>query len=438
MARPILTYAATSGSNANSGAGPATAVTGSNAFSGDGAGGGTQTVIDVSGDSPDLSGLTVDTDVLYLDIGNLAERHLFRITAFDNTAKTITVSIAPTTAISSGSPVAWGVGGKRATMSKDANRYDWLDMEPGWTFAFENEQQNLPNAIISPPDGDITNGPVTFRSADGASYKPALRQANTQHIFTPGNHCVLENLDIGFTGSVFRSCINTSAITFGFAARGNIFRQSDGNTVFFNNGLYGVMEDNEFVGSGSSSEMLKTNSGRNFINIRRNSFHGAGTDAIAISNLTNLCQIVIQHNVIYDCAGAGINLGGIVDLSDVTIGVFYNTIDNVGASGIDVNGDTPNTGFHLLLEGNALTNCGAYGVDAPANFTNNVRLNRDNHYHANTSGNWNNSPLGGTTAPGTDDTTGDPLYTSTTLGSEDYTPGAGSPLIDTGPNVPTA
>jgi hypothetical protein len=438
MTRPTLTYASSTGSNANSGAGPATSVTGSNAYSGDGAGGGTQTVINVSGDSPDLSGIATDgSAALYLDIGNVNARHLFRITDVDDSAKTITVADAPDSSIDTGSEVAWGVGGKRATMTKDANRYDWRDMQPGWTFAFENEQQLLPGVAVILPDGDVTNGPVTWISADPASYKPEIRQTDTAHLFEASSYLVIDSLDLGWTDDEHRSVCSWSASRYGFVLRNCILRGGTSYILFFNGQIQGVIEDNELIGNPNSIRaLLQVNTGRNYLTIRRNVFRGGPHEAIEFGNMGTLSHPVIWRNLIYDC-DTGIDLSKIVDVSDATVTIAYNTIDNIAGDGINLNEDTPVDRFHLYLEGNAITNCGGYGVNAPANFHHQVHLNRNNHYHANTSGNWNNSPLGGTTAPGIDDQTGDPMYVSTTPGSEDYTKAAGSPLIGAGPLLRT-
>lgn len=140
-----VSYNASTGSNtAASGSGPAIAVTGTSAaYSGDGAGGGTQTVITFT-NSPDLSSVA-QYDVLYLNTGS-GEKYLFEIVSADNTAKTVTVTVAPDTAINSGSAVNYAIGGKRAgplRAGDGSTQMDFESAEDRWTFEFDDGTYSL-------------------------------------------------------------------------------------------------------------------------------------------------------------------------------------------------------------------------------------------------------------------------------------------------------
>lgn len=97
-----------------SGIGPSTAVTGSGAF----CSGGT-TAIDLSMDSPDLSGVSVG-DCIYIPyLDGALERSLLEITSVNNTSKSITVSSTVTSFVSGQN---WAIGGKRAFGNSTAGR----------------------------------------------------------------------------------------------------------------------------------------------------------------------------------------------------------------------------------------------------------------------------------------------------------------------------
>ena len=191
MARPQIQYNNSSGSDtAASGAGPATAITGSNAYSGDGAGGGTQTVINLSGDTPDLSGVATDGSAAIYLATSSGDRHLFQITAVDDGADTVTVEIAPDNSIDTGSEVSWAIGGKRKTLDNDTTQPDWYDARHGWHFVLEGDgtvysissEIQMPNGT-----GDHTYGPVVFRSSDPGTVQPVIdRTGNFNSVYNNG------------------------------------------------------------------------------------------------------------------------------------------------------------------------------------------------------------------------------------------------------------
>lgn len=160
MSEITIRYNASTGSNtAASGAGPATAVTGTSAaYSGNGAGGGTQTIITFT-NSPDLSAVTT-SHILYLNV-SAGQTYLFEITAVDNTAKTVTVDTAPTTAINSGSAVSYAIGGKRAGPRRSGTEMDFAMARNGWTFSLDDGSYDITldaasGTLDCPTDGTLT------------------------------------------------------------------------------------------------------------------------------------------------------------------------------------------------------------------------------------------------------------------------------------------
>jgi len=180
MALPVTTYDATNGSDTlASGAGPAVALTGSAAYSGDGAGGGTQTIIQLDG-SPDLSGVNTDgSHTIWIDTGS-TNRGLFKIVG-KVAATSVTVQYAPTTAISSGGGAkSWAIGGERKTLFNNTSREDWLDYGAGWIQEFDsvtNEVYTDGEQQIVGLNSDTTSGPQIWRASSGAATKPIIDHA---------------------------------------------------------------------------------------------------------------------------------------------------------------------------------------------------------------------------------------------------------------------
>lgn len=162
MAFPTLVYNASTGSDtAASGAGPATAVTGSSAAH---TGGSASTTITLT-NSPDLSGVATDgSAVLYLATTS-GTRHLTKITAADNGAKTVTVEDSFT--IASGSAVNYAIGGKRKTIKADTSLLDPVDYKTSWVATFEDGTYDIPSEVTMPAGG--TSGYIKIAAATGAA-----------------------------------------------------------------------------------------------------------------------------------------------------------------------------------------------------------------------------------------------------------------------------
>ena len=173
----ILVNSATGSDTAASGAGPATALTGTSAST---SANGLTVTLD---GSPDLTNVAVDgTHAIFLDDTTAGARNFGRITAKDDTAKTVTVGNAFGLSLSG---KAWAIGGKRASVTGTTSRKllennsaagDWL---PGWAIEMQSGHSEVSSATLTNRRaGDITSGGVELRGEPGATVLPLLTFSN--------------------------------------------------------------------------------------------------------------------------------------------------------------------------------------------------------------------------------------------------------------------
>lgn len=143
------------------------------------------------------------------------------------------------------------------------------------------------------------------------------------------------------------------------------------------------------------------------------SAHDNGSHGIAI-NADN-CRVA--DCLAYDNGGDGISFGTAADRGPDICG---NTCYGNTGDGIDV----ASTCCSVVIVNNSCSGNGAYGFNF--NGARPSGIIDHNHTHGNTSGACD------VTLPGEDNVTGDPSFASTTDGSEDFTPGSGSPLLAAG------
>lgn len=436
MALPTIKYNNTSGSNtAASGAGPATALTGTGAYSGDGLGGGTQTVIDLSADTPNLSGVAVDGSAA-LWLGNAAgERHLFRITAVDDVADTVTVHVAPTTAIASASPVSWAIGGKRKDFEGDTTNCDWADPEAGWTYQLDDDETYAVTVEINPPLANNGAAPVVFRRSGGGTNKPVLDITTSIRIFNILTASASIEVD-GLKGT--RSAGSWVGSAFFRSAAASVLLAVRNCDVDSSNMGWGIdinstckfQLDNLNI-SNIDGAGINIGTSRPTGSIRRCSVHNCTGTGINISSPSSYVASSVMDCLIYNNGGAGISVGAL-STTHYWSSILRNTIYGNTGDGLEITA-APNATATIEIEGNSFAQNGGYGVNAHATTAlAKVLINRNNHYFGNTSGARLNL------AAGAGDVSGDPLFSSVTPGSEDFTPGAGSTLIGAGPVVPTA
>lgn len=146
--------------------------------------------------------------------------------------------------------------------------------------------------------------------------------------------------------------------------------------------------------------------------------HDNTTDGISISGNFNP-SININNSLIYSNGVNGI---------DINLGAGFVIVGNViydnGGDGIEI---TPANGF-LVVTNNIFRSNGAYGIGG-ATLDSEFGICDYNCYSNNTSGavSWN-----GGTPPGNNNVTNNPLFTSETVGAEDFTLQSGSPCLDVG------
>lgn len=215
MAFPVILFNSSTGSDsAASGAGPATALTGS------GASLNSSTSIDLSADSPDLSGVAVDGSAV-LFVNTTSGRKFFKITAVDNGTKIVTVANAA--AVTEASRT-WNLGGKRATLNDSVSRHlleNSAGALGGWTLRAEDDAAfTLSSSLTFAAVGNTTDGPITIEGdAEGRLWNIT---ANAPHHASGGRYIRVQKFkftcsnatrtaaiafNCGFTEFYFHKCI---------------------------------------------------------------------------------------------------------------------------------------------------------------------------------------------------------------------------------------
>lgn len=179
MPEPKILFNSSSGSDTQaSGAGPATAIFGT------GASLNSTTSVDLSADSPNLSGVATDGSAC-LWVNTATGRQFAKITAVNNTTKIVTVALAYGVTATG---LTWAIGGKRATLD-DANsrklfgtatgtQYS-LGWQAGWECVLETDQIITSTLILSGPGATgfaifRSNTPGTIRTITCSANQAAL------------------------------------------------------------------------------------------------------------------------------------------------------------------------------------------------------------------------------------------------------------------------
>jgi hypothetical protein len=176
MAYPVIIFNADTGSNtAASGAGPAVAITGTAAAH---TGGVASTTITLTG-SPDLSGVAVDGSAA-LWMKTASGRQFSKITAADDSAKTVTVEDEFT--IAEASAVDFAIGGKRATWNDADSRtaFGANGVKGGWVIETETNQTITTSALPIESSGVSTMLPILIRGAASVSHPIINQTVNLQ------------------------------------------------------------------------------------------------------------------------------------------------------------------------------------------------------------------------------------------------------------------
>ncbi len=396
MALPVILFNASTGSDtAASGAGPGTALSGS------GASVNGTTSIDLSADSPDLSGVATDGSAV-LWVNTSSGRQFFKITAVDNGTKIVTVANAATPTESG---KGWGIGGKRATLDNtNSRKLLTADALPGWTIRIENAggTQSLTSSTITlGASGDTTTGLIILEG-DSASTLSVISQGANAACITSStrNYWKIRNLK-------FQNTNGTKTSARGIDFSGNLTNWEVENCVFgdvTNTLLNGVCRT-----GGTQSPMFFRDCAFEyctgagvftlggvewfFVNCYAGNNSGIGVDA-------SIQLLYMEDCIVRASGGDGINAGrssGIVVLHTCTI-------DGNSGDGLDTSGAIQST---LRLLNTIFSNNGNYGVRA-ASGQNGWQSIDYCDFYTNTSGDRLNINAG------TNDLAVDPQYTDRT------------------------
>tara|TARA_R100000353_G_scaffold38311_3_gene30355 strand:- start:688 stop:1773 length:1086 start_codon:yes stop_codon:yes gene_type:complete len=138
-------------------------------------------------------------------------------------------------------------------------------------------------------------------------------------------------------------------------------------------------------------------------------------------NLNSPDNVTVAHCQIYDNGWMGISM----DSYGTNNSILNCTIDGNAEDGLYLKRAASLD--HVDICNNSITNNSQWGIEFISTDPDDKFTLEFNHFYNNTSGN-----VDGGVSYNPNITTGDPLYTSTTDGSEDYTPQSSSPLIDAG------
>ena len=385
MALPVIIIdvnAVGASDTAASGAGPSTALTGTAAsFATD--------VITLDG-SPSLADVAVDgSHVIYL-LTSTGVRY-FKITAKDDSAKTVTVTPNPA---GTDTGLTWAIGGRRLSLN-DASTKRLLDdgttgdAMPGWIVQFASgHTETTTSQIRIRRNGDTTDGPITLQGEPGAATMPIITANFNGVMFTSGAgnghqfkyfevrnsnatktasmflqsgsgglHALIEGMIIGHATNNFWKGIN-AATTGYWKLKGSIIHHCASNAFEGTGGGY-VIENSRIESNGAGcvfsgigvmcnvhDSLIINNTGigiseasggggpNGSCRIVGNVIFGNGSDGIRITpaDVRTWSALVIKNNIIGDNA-IGIN----ATTADDEVKNFYGATVDANAFGFPAN-----------------------------------------------------------------------------------------------------
>ncbi len=362
----------------------------------------------------DLSAVATDgSDTIYIADATNSFQKLFKITAKNDGADTVTVDVAPTGSISNS---AWGIGGQLVYSAAVIPG----SLRAGWIAQFNNSPAShsgstmweVPNNAAN--DGNSTDGPIKVIGKTGV--RPALTVTDTNLIVNGGSRANWwwENLEFvqqGASGNIF--------VSLGGSCTQYNIKVSDAGGI----GVTGVGNGNRLIaseisgvgGDGYDSNARATTMG--------NYVHDCGGRGIDISSGGSIEHCLF--NIVDTCADRGIYVS-----SDGAAGgaqwIAFCTVYGCGNSGIEVIGPTD---YSTIMNNIASENGNAGGEAnfewANANGTEKTAFHGWNlAYHSGGGTNYS-----GWTQASTE-ITGDPLFTNPSGG--DFSLGDSSPAIAAG------
>ena len=278
--------------------------------------------------SPDLSSIVTsgaNQDSIRLEQANNANMKIFWITAFDDVAKTVTVSVAPTGVTGSN----WKIGGRII----GSEGHDGVNVLRAGDTAVVNTSitQTAGTPWTIRASGDTTSGYVKIRGAAGV--RPVITQsaASTNVInFNSKAYTWLQSLDLAqthATAGVLSAC-----------------------------GISTVLYDVKISDSGAGGVVV--NAGQS-VSVIASEISGVASDAIGGSSQNGVHVI---GSYIHDCSGDGIELTGNAPLSFV----LNSVIDTCSGRGVYFSSASVAVNGHptASIIGATIYGCGSSGVEA--------------------------------------------------------------------------
>lgn len=363
--------------------------------------------------SPDLSGVVTsgaNQDSIYLDNANNANQKIFWITAADNTAKTVTVSVNPSL---SSSPTAWRIGG-RITLAGLTGAESFL--RAGDTVNINNSPASAAGPLITcRTGGDTTSGYIKIK---GTSGYPTLTSTNTSACITGNVNLIwIEGLTLAQQGATGSAIDMTGTSADNWVIYDCRITDSGGDGINSASGGTGLrLIKTEISGCGAhgfdASDTI-------FIALF-NYVHDVATNGFNLNSSTSVQ--VIAFNIIDTCTGRGIQKTG---ASSYTLVLLNNTIYGCSDSGFEsvatLFGSIFNNTF--LDNGNAGTE---FNVELAANAMNWILSDYNCLSIAGGAGGGNHTNY----TAGANDITTDPDFTDAANG--DFSLQAGSPALNAG------
>lgn len=269
--------------------------------------------------SPDLSGLVTSgatQSSIYINDATNSNQKIFWITAFDNTAKTVTVSVAPTGVTSS----TWKIGGRIVWTPANIE----ATIRAGDTVIINDDIASSAATLLTCRNsGDSTSGYAYVIGKSGT--RPKLTCSGAVNVISAnGNtHWWLENLEIIQQGA--------SGVGLNISSGWTIYncKVSDCGGDCFGNGSNGVIVAScEFSGIG----------GAVFNGFQGGAFYG---------------------NYVHDNTGDGFTLG----VANSNLSIAFNIVDTNGGRGIRYSGGSSSYLHIVSLSNNTVYGNGDSGVE---------------------------------------------------------------------------
>jgi hypothetical protein len=361
MAFPIILVDSGGSDTQASGAGPATALFGST-----GVVNATATEVDLSADSPDLSGVATDgSAAIFFSDGTAGNRNFSKITGVNNSTKIVTVSEALRT-FSGGK--SWAIGGKRASIGSATSRLLFEnagavgDAMPGWVIQLvSGHTETLTDRLLFRRSGDTTSGSITLRGEPGAATLPILTwNTNDIALYPLGAYNHVHDLGLKNTNGTKTAseAIRMQSSNGGNIRGVNFNPDNDSGNAWFRDinitGEAGVIEGCKF--GLTADDAIRFAIGASFsATIRGNFFNDVSGVCINCAVSSVFLALTIEDNLFYNCA-----VPTNIFAANSAVGRFVfvgNTIDGAGSQPYGLWCDNTNLGWiGAVIENNSFSN----------------------------------------------------------------------------------